>query len=315
MLKYVFTRTALIVPSVVVVLVITFILGQLSPVDAVDVIIRDRMNRGVRVTPEQVDLMRHQFGFDRPLVVQFFDYAGRVLRGDLGNSYFGAVSVRHVLRVSLPVSAQLALLAMLLLMVVGVPLGVLAALRQNSWVDYLIVGGAIFLRAIPIYVLAPIVLIVLVLHLQVMEVPRGFSGLWHSSTIVFVVLLALNPLAVVIRQTRVGVLEVLGNDYIRTARAKGLPTRAIIVRHVLRNALIPVITSVGLIVTGLITSTVFLDQMFNIPGFGRVFSLALIQRDFPVIYGAVIATSFLTMAANLLVDLLYPVLDPRVKYQ
>ena len=315
MLKYVCTRIALIVPSVVVVLVITFILGQLSPIDAVDIIIRDRMNKGVQVTPEQVARMREQFGLEQPLIVQFFDYAGRVLRGDLGVSYFGGSSVRHILQVSLPVTVQLALVAMLLLMAVGVPLGVLAALRQNSWLDYLIVGSAIFLRAVPIYVLGPIVLIVLVLHLGVMEVPRGFAGLWHSSTIVFVILLALNPLAVVIRQTRAGVLEVLGNDYIRTARAKGLPTRAVVIRHVLRNALIPVITSVGLIVTGLITSTVFLDQMFNIPGFGRVFSLALTQRDFPVLYGAVIATSLLTMAANLLVDLLYPVLDPRVKYE
>jgi ABC-type dipeptide/oligopeptide/nickel transport system permease component len=315
MLKYARTRVLLMLPSAVLVLVIVFILGQLSPIDAVDVMVRDRMNRGIQMTPEQVERMREQYGFERPIVVQFLDYAGQVVRGDLGNSYFGGASVVHILRVSLPVSAQLALGATLLLLVVGIPLGVLAALRQNTWVDYLIVGTAIFLRSIPIYVLGPIMLIVLVLHLDVMDVPRGFPGILHPASFAFIVLLALSPLAVVIRQTRAGVLEALSNDYIRTARAKGLPTRTIIVRHVLRNALIPVITSVGLIINGLIIGSVFLDNMFNIPGFGRVFTQALTQRDFAVIYGAVVATSFLTMAANLLVDLLYPVLDPRVKYE
>lgn len=315
MLTYMRTRLLLMAPSVVIVIMITFVLGQLSPIDQVDVLIRQRMSQGMQVTPEQVEQMRRQAGLDRPLVVQFLDYAGDILSGDLGRSYFNGVSVRHILAASLPVTGQLALAATVFLLVVGIPLGVLAAIRQNSWVDYLIVGGVLFMRSVPIYVLAPIILIVLVLHLDVMDVPRGFPGLLHSTSIVFVLLLALDPLAVVIRQTRAGVLEVLSNDYVQTARAKGLPTRAIIVRHVLRNALIPVITSVGLIVNGIIISTVFLDQMFNIPGFGRVFSQALIQRDFAVIYGAVIATTFLTMFANLVVDLLYPVLDPRVKYE
>ena len=315
MLKYASTRVLLMAPSVAIVLVITFFLGKLGPIDQVDVEIRQRMNRGLQVTPEDVERLRQQYGLDRPLVVQFLDYAGDVLRGDLGVSYFNGTSVAHVLRVSVPVSAQLALAATIFLVAVGIPLGVLAALRQNTWVDYLIVGGTLFVRAIPIYVWAPILLIVLVIHLQAMDVPRGFPGLLDRTSLVFIVLLALDPLAVVIRQTRAGILEVMGNDYVQTARAKGLPQRTIVTRHVLRNALIPVVTSLGLIVNGLIVGSVFLDLMFNIPGFGRTFTTAIQQRDFPVIFGAVIVTSFLTMLANLLVDLLYPILDPRVTYE
>jgi peptide/nickel transport system permease protein len=313
MLKYAGTRVLLILPSVFIVLTIAFFLGQLGPVDPVTITVQRQMTQGIQPTREQVERLRHQYGLDRPILVQFSDYVGKVARGDLGVSYFNGAPVRHVIMTSLPVSAQLALGAALLLVVVGIPLGVLAALRQNSWVDYLAVGGALSLRAIPIYVWAPILLIVLVLHLNVMDVPRGFPGLLHTPSFVFMVLLSLDPMAVVIRQTRAGVLEVLSNDYVQTARAKGLPSRAIIVRHVLRNALIPVVTSLGLIFNGLVVGTVFLDQMFNIPGFGRAFTQALMQRDYPVIYGAVIVTSFMTMGFNLLVDLLYPVLDPRVK--
>jgi peptide/nickel transport system permease protein len=315
MFKYARTRILLMVPSIAIVLMITFLLGKLGPIDQVDVEIRQRMNRGFQVTPEEVQRLREQYGLDRPLVVQFLEYAGEVLRGDLGLSYVHGVSVTHILRVSVPVSAQLALGATVLLIVVGIPLGVLAALRQNSWVDYLIVGGTLFVRAIPIYVWAPILLIVLVLHLHVMDVPRGFPGLLDRTSLVFMVLLALDPLAVVIRQTRAGILEVMSNDYVQTARAKGLPQRTIIIRHVLRNALIPVVTSLGLIVNGLIVGSIFLDLMFNIPGFGRTFFTAIQQRDFPIIFGAVIFTSFTTMLANLLVDLLYPILDPRVTYK
>jgi ABC-type dipeptide/oligopeptide/nickel transport system permease component len=313
MLRYLGTRVLLIIPSVVVVVTVAFLLGQLGPLDPVAVIVQQQMDRGIEPTNGQIERLRHQYGLDRPTVVQYLEYVGKIARGNLGVSYFNGAPVRHVIFTSLPVSAQLALGSLLILIVVGIPLGVLAALKQNTWIDYLTVGGTLFLRSIPIYVWAPILLVVLVLHLHVMDVPRGFPGLFHLPSVVFMILLALDPLAVVIRQTRAGVLEVLSNEYVQTARAKGLPSHTIIVRHVLRNALIPVITSIGLIINGLVVGTVFLDQMFNIPGFGRTFTTAIQQLDYPVLYGAVIVTSFMTMTANLLVDLLYPILDPRVK--
>jgi len=315
MLGYAIKRVALAIPTLLVVLFIVFMLGYYGPLDPVKLEARSLRNQGIYLTDEEIAILRHSWGLDRPLLVQFGDYIKNlVLHGNLGVAYESREPVMRLILFTLPVSGQIALGAAIVIILVGVPLGMLAARYHNSWPDYVIVGTSLFLRSVPIFVLAPMLLIILVLRLGVMNVPRGYKGFMHPTTFLFVFLLALNPLAVVIRQTRAGILEVLGNDYVRTARAKGLTERIVLMRHVLRNAMIPVVTSTGLIVSGLITGSVFLDRMFNIPGFGRLFSTALSGRDFYVIYGAVIVVAIITMVSNLVVDLLYPFLDPRVTY-
>ena len=315
MLGYAVKRVALAIPTILVVLFIVFALGYYGPLDPVKLEVRSLRNQQIYLTDEEIATLRHSWGLDRPLLVQFGDYIKNlVLHGSLGEAYTSRESVLRLILFTLPVSGQIALGAAVMIVFVGVPLGALAAKFHNTWPDYAIVGTSLFLRSVPIFVLAPMFLILLVLKLDVMDVPRGYKGFTNPTTFLFVFLLALNPLAVVIRQTRAGILEVLGNDYVRTAHAKGLTEWIVLTRHVLRNALIPVVTSTGLIVSGLITGSVFLDQMFNIPGFGRLFSGALSGRDFYVIYGSVIVVAIITTTTNLIVDLLYPVLDPRVTY-
>ena len=180
--------------------------------------------------------------------------------------------------------------------------------------DYLIVSLALVVRSVPVFVLAPLLLILLVLQLKIMDVPAAWKGIATPAVVLPVILLAAYPLADVIRQTRAGVLEVLQEDYVRTARAKGLTLILIITRHVLRNALIPVVTSLGLIVNGLIHGSVYLDRIFNIPGFGNLVVTGIQRLDFPVILGTTVFSALLVIAANLVVDLIYPFLDPRVTY-
>lgn len=315
MLKYAASRVVVMIPMLFVVLFITFTMGYYGPLDPVKLRARDMINQGFLVTDEDMALWRHQFGLDRPLLVQYGAYLGRIVRGDLGTSMVSTTTpVSHMISISLPTTLKLALGTSILLALVGIPLGLIAALRHNTAADYAIVGTSLFLHAVPVYVMGPVLMVVLVLYLHAMSVPRGFQG-FHPSTVLFIFLLSMHPLAVVVRQTRAGILEVLSNDYVRTARAKGLRPMTIFTRHILKNALIPVVTSLGTMISGFVTGTVFLDTMFNIAGFGRLFSTALSGRDFPVIYGSVITIAAITMIVNLVVDLVYPLLDPRVTYK
>jgi ABC-type dipeptide/oligopeptide/nickel transport system permease component len=166
---------------------------------------------------------------------------------------------------------------------------------------------------VPVYVLAPLILWLFVLKVPIMDVPRGWDGMFSTNVILPAILLMLFPLAVVIRQMRASMLEVLGNEYVRTARAKGLSEYRVTVGHVLRNALTPVTTELGLVVTGLITGSIFVESIFGIPGYGRLAVDALLRRDYPLMLGCTLFGAFLVMVSNLIVDLVYPILDPRVK--
>jgi ABC-type dipeptide/oligopeptide/nickel transport system permease component len=302
------------VPTVVAVLLITFTLTYLSPFDPVRLLLLS--NEVANLNDEAVIArIRQQYGLDRPFGVQFVDYIWKIAQGDWGISINGQRDIWRMIAVTLPISAQLGLAAAFLTALLGVPLGTAAALKQNSWLDYLIVSGTLVLYTLPVYVLAPLLLILFVLVLDVMNVPRGWHGLLSWQSIIPVVLLTLGPLAIVVRQTRQSVLEVLSQDYIRTAKAKGLRTTAIAWRHIMRNAMIPVITALGLVTEGLIASTVFIDTIFAIPGFGSVAATALGQLDYPVILGVTLVSSVLVIATNTLVDLIYPMLDPRVSLE
>jgi ABC-type dipeptide/oligopeptide/nickel transport system permease component len=310
MIRYISNRLLVTVPVILLVILITFTLGFYAPGDPIVLIYNENLTN---MTPDDLVRLHHQYGLDRPYWVQFADYAGKVVRGDLGTSIATKQPVLDMIKVGLPITLQIGLAAGLLLVALGIPLGIVAALRHNTWMDYSIVGSALFLRTVPIFVLAPMLMIVFVLQLKILDVPLGWQGLLDRRVILPIILLAAGPLADVVRQTRVAVLEVLSQDYVNTARAKGLKTHVIVIRHIMRNALIPVVTSLGLIVNGLIHGSVFLDRVFSLPGFGSIVVNGIQLLDFPVILGTTIFSALLVVGANIVVDLIYPFIDPRVK--
>jgi len=305
--RYLLRRVLLLIPIWLAVYTLTFGLMQLTPGGPWD--------REKPVPREVREALDRKYGLDKPVWQQYVDYLGGVVtRFDFGPSYSSrSRTVNEIIADFFPVSLSLGLMAMALGTVVGVSLGVVSALRHNTWLDYTIVGSALFLRTIPIFVLAPMLMILFVLQLGILDVPLGWQGLIDQRVILPIILLAAGPLADVVRQTRVAVLEVLNQDYVATARAKGLKTHMIVIRHVMRNALIPIVTSLGLIVNGLIHGSVFLDRVFSLPGFGSIVINSIQLLDFPVILGATIFSALLVIGANVVVDLIYPFIDPRVR--
>jgi ABC-type dipeptide/oligopeptide/nickel transport system permease component len=315
MAKYLIGRVLSAIPTIIAVMLITFTLSYFSPYDPIKRLLAASGVAGAESDEELIAQLRHQHGLDRPFAIQFLGYVAKYARGDMGYSIVGQREVRRMIFKTLPISAQMGFAAAFLTVLIGVPLGALAALKQNTWIDYLIVSGTLVLRNIPIYVLAPLLMILFVLVLGWFEVPRGWHGLFSKQSIMPLGLLTVGPLPVVIRQTRQAVLNVFSQDYVRTAKAKGLRMSAIIGRHILPNALIPVITTAGFIIQGLIVGATFLDSLFAIPGFGAVVSGGIGSFDYPVIMGVTLVGSLLVIVTNLLVDIIYPFLDPRVKME
>ena len=314
MTRYLSMRVLIIVPSLFATLMIVFLLGYLGPIDPVTILRSQWAAQGVYLNEEEVAELRSQYGLDRPFHEQFGTYIGNLLQGKFGYSFLDAAPIWPRIKRALPVSGALALGVLVIMAVVGIPLGVLAARYHNTWLDYSIVSSSLFFWSIPPYVLVPVILIVVVLWMDLMNVPRGWKGIMHPSYFVAAAIISTRSMAGIIRQTRGGILEVLQNDYVRTARAKGLAEFMVMARHVARNALIPVVTSLGLLVDDFMWGAVFVDLAFNLPGLGRLFQQGLSGRDFNMINGVVLFTAGMTMAINLIVDLVYPILDPRVVY-
>ena len=264
------------------------------------------------VDEAMIEKIRVSYGLDQPFPVQFANYLGKLMQGDMGYSIREQRDVMTMVRKRLPISMQLGLVATVLGALIGVPLGVVAALNHNRRLDALIVSVIVFINALPIFVTGPLLLVFLVLVLKIIDVPFGWKGIFDSQVILPVTVLALGPLPSIVRMTRIGMLEVMGNDYIRTARAKGLPERTVILRHMLRPVLIPVVTSLGLIMITLVNGVIFVELIFNIPGFGKLTLQGLQQVDYPIIMTVVFVGTIIVMVSNLLVDFVYPLLDPRI---
>lgn len=311
MFVYTLRRLILAIPVLFAVLFITFTLGFYGPGDPLEIF----YNEELVSDPEITQRLRELHGLDRPFWEQFVDYFSGLMQGDWGNSISSGRPVWPAFAASMPISAQLGMAAAVVLVVVGIPLGALAAVKQNTWVDYLIVFASIVVRSVPPFVLGPMLLIVLVLWLSIMNVPIGWKGIFHTNSILPVLLMAAGPLLVVVRQTRAGVIEVLSENYIRTARAKGMRERFVVWRHVLKNALTPVFTTMGLIMSGLVTGAFFVELIFGIPGFAGLGIEAFQARDYPVILGVTIIGAAIIIISNLLVDLGYGLLDPRIRYE
>jgi len=276
----------------------------------------DDMEQGGGVVDDiTLEALREKYGLNDSLAVQFSRYLRNLLRGELGTSIRERRSVTDMVLARIPISFQIGLVSTLLSIFIGIPLGVLASLYHNRWVDQFIVSSGVFLNAIPIFVTGPILMLFLVVGLGVMNVPFGWKGIFHSQVILPITVLALGPLPILIRQTRAAMLEVMGEEYVRTARAKGLPERLVISRHMLRPVLTPVITSAGLILISIVNGAIFVEIIFGIPGLGQLTKKGIDTIDYPVIMGTAFVGAVIAMGGNLLVDLLYPILDPRVKRQ
>jgi ABC-type dipeptide/oligopeptide/nickel transport system permease component len=312
MAAYIISRLIRWVAGLFLVLFITYALMYFGGGDPIRRMFLD-MNIDT-LTPQAMKAINARYGLDKPFHEQFISYLDRLLlHGDMGNSLRDHRAVSDIIRNRLPISMQLGAAAMLVAALVGVPLGVTAALYHNRWPDTLISGVLALLRAVPVFVFGPVLLLVLVVGLDVMSVPYGWNGIFDTQVILPVLVIAIGPIPVIMRQTRASVLHILNEDYIRTARAKGLPPRTLIVHHIARPALAPVITTLGLTTATVINGAVFVELVFNIPGLGNLSLQGIKTVDYPIILGTVLAGAVLVMICNLLVDLMYPVLDPRVK--
>jgi peptide/nickel transport system permease protein len=317
MTNYLITRLTSMIPVVLLVTLFVFFLGRMIPGDPVMQLIPPEEARNL--TPEQLDGMRRSFGLDRPILVQYFSWIGDLARGDLGRSIRNRQHVTFMVAERLPVTGQLALMSMMISITLGVPLGVLAALRPRSSLDSVTSVVALIGVSMPNIFLASALIFVFAYTLQIM--PSGgfirFSDAPLESlkyALLPAITLGTGLMGSVMRITRTSMIEVLGLDYVATARAKGLAPARVLFAHALKNAFIPVLTVIGLQVGGILGGSFIVEQIFAIPGIGRLAVNAIFARDYPVVQGVVLFIAIVYLVVNLLVDLIYAALDPRIRY-
>ncbi len=308
MTQYVAQRVAWLVFALLGVSVITFALGVLAPGDPAEVVLERRLNQPP--PREQVEAQRRVMGLDRPITVQYVRWLSHAARGDLGSSWLKGLRVSEALRQRAPRTAVLALCASALSIVIGVPVGVLAATRRNRLADHVCRVGALLGASVPSYFSAYLLILLFAVRLNV--VPAfGFGSPGHL--VLPAVTLALGPAAVLTRLTRSAVLDVLGEDFVRTARAKGLRQHAVLLRHALRNAAAPLLTVAGLSLGHLLGGSLIVEYVFAWPGMGDLAINAIHDRDYPLIQGFVLFTGAAYVLVNFTIDVAYAWLDPRVR--
>ncbi len=303
MIRFLFRRLWVAVPTLFLVITAAFFMMRAAPGNPFDT---------DRKLPAQVERnIMAKYGMDRPLGEQYLTYLGNVLQGDLGPSLkYQDKSVLDLIKEGLPTSAVIGLSALTLASLIGVLLGVMAALRQNKLIDNLAMTVAILGVCIPTFVTAP--LLVLVFAAKLGWLPTaGLNGV--RSLILPVTVLALPQIAIISRLTRAGMIEVLRSNYVRTARARGLPEHRIVFGHALRAAVLPLVSYLGPACAGLLTGSLVIEKIFSLPGLGKSFIIGALQRDYTVVMGVVIVYAGLILLLNLLADIIYALLDPRVK--
>ncbi len=306
LLVYAFKRFLGAWPTLLVLVTLAFFLIRLAPGGPFDT---ER-----RLPPEVEANLRAAYHLDAPLHEQFLSYLGNILRGDFGPSFqYRDYTVTELIATGFPVSLTLGALAMLLAVVAGVAAGTSAALRRNRATDHLVMGLSMTGISVPNFVMAPLLILVFAVYLG--WLPAGGLGDGSVAHLVLPVFaLALPQVAYISRLTRGSMIEVLNSDFIRTARAKGLPERTVILRHALRPALLPVVSYLGPATAATITGSVVIEQIFGVPGLGRYFVQGALNRDYTLVMGVVIFYGALIILLNLLVDLAYALLDPRVRH-
>ncbi len=304
MRRYIIRRLFWLVLVLLVLSFITFSLMHLVPGGPWD--------REKQLAPQIVENLNRKYGLDKPLFVQFGNLLWGVLHGDLGVSYsYQDRSVTQILLQGLPKTATLGVVAFLTALLIGIPLGMAAALRQNSTIDYISVLFSTIFASIPGFVLG--IMLVILFSVMLHWLPTGGWGSIRQILMPAFALAAF-PAAYIARITRASMLEVVRQDYVRTARAKGLMERVVLLRHILRNALIPVITIAGPELAFLVSGSFIIENLFSIPGIGRLFVQGVFARDYGLVMGAILFYAFAVAMVNLVVDVLYVVVDPRIRY-
>jgi peptide/nickel transport system permease protein len=313
MLSYILRRILATLPVMAIVALLVFSLLYIAPGDPAAVIAGDQ------ASPADVERIRQSLGLDRPFLIRFGTWLWDILHGDLGTSIFTNLPVSSLIAQRIEPTLSLMTVTLVLTIVVAVPLGVVAAWRAGSWVDRSIMTFAVFAFSLPVFVVGYVLAYVFALQFEWLPV-QGYTPLaqglwpWLQNLILPASALGSVYIALIARITRASMLEVLQQDYIRTARAKGLDQRSILFVHALKNAAVPIVTVIGIGVALLIGGAVVTESVFAIPGLGRLTIDAILRRDYPVIQGIVLLFSFLYVLVNLLVDVTYTLVDPRIRY-
>jgi peptide/nickel transport system permease protein len=308
MSRYLAGRVLVMIPTIIVLSLALFVLMRLTPGSPLDPVAPNANP----LSPEQQQNLAREWGLDKPIAEQYLVYVWKALQLDFGTSYqFKSRTVIEILGPTLPVSLHLGLMALTLAVTLGVALGVLAATNRNGMFDYLCTFVAMIGVSVPNFVMAIVFITVFVLGLKVIPSTGGWEGPvdWIMPTIV----LSLGPLAVISRYTRSSMIEAIGSDYVRTARAKGASEQRVMLYHVLKNALIPPLTILGPLVAAVATGSPFVEIIFRVPGMGRYFIESVLARDYPVIMAVFLFYGVFLQAMNLVVDVLYGVVDPRIR--
>jgi len=313
LIGYVVRRLIALLPVLLVVSTVGFFLIYLTPGDPAAVML------GPDATQDDIDNLRAQMGLNRPLHVQLLRWYGRTLRGDLGDSIFLQRPVLQAILERLEPTVLLTTMALVVAIAIGVPAGVVSAVRRNSWMDQAAMGIALFGVSVPGFWLGLNLILFFSVYLGLFPV-AGYVPLAESvaraarSLVLPALTLGIGGSALIARMTRSSMLEVMGQDYVRTARAKGNKERRVILRHALRNAMIPTITVIGLALGGLLAGAIVTETVFALPGVGRLVISSVQRRDYPVIQGVLMFIASIYVLVNLLIDVIYVYLDPRVKY-
>jgi peptide/nickel transport system permease protein len=313
MLSYAFRRVLSTIPVMAIVALFVFSLLYIAPGDPAAIIAGDQ------ATPADVERIRAGLGLDRPFVVRFGEWVWHVLNGDLGVSIFTNLPVTKMIAQRIEPTVSLMTLTLILSIAIAVPMGVIAAWNQGKWIDRLIMVFAVFGFSVPVFVVGYVLAYVFALQLDWFPV-QGYTpiatgfGPWRGNLVLPSIALGSVYIALIARITRATMLEVLSQDYVRTAKAKGVGSSTVLFLHALKNAAVPIVTVIGIGVALLIGGSVVTESVFAIPGLGRLVVDAILRRDYPVIQGVILLFSFVYVLVNLGVDLLYTVFDPRIRY-
>ncbi|MFC2600735.1 MAG: oligopeptide ABC transporter permease OppB [Treponema lecithinolyticum] len=307
--RFIFRRILGLIPTMFLIITLSFFLIRLAP--------GGPFSSEKKVTPEVMQNLLKKYHMDEPLFKQYLRYMGDVLRGELGPSFKNKdYSVNELIAVSLPNSLILGVTSLALALLFGIAVGVVSALNQNSAADYTAMSAAVIGISVPLFVVGPVFMLVFAMKLQWLPTSGWITGRAGLKTLIMpAVTLAFPYFAYIARLSRASILEILRSDYIRTARAKGLKQSAVILRHVLKGALLPVVSYLGPAFAGIVTGSVVVEQIFLVPGLGNFFVKSALNRDYTLIMGTVIVYSFILIVMNLIVDIIYGLLDPRISYK
>jgi peptide/nickel transport system permease protein len=305
MLNYLIKRLLATIPVLIGISLLLFFMLRMLPGDPAQVL------AGQMATPEEIQNIRHQLGLDRPIYEQYVIYLDRLVHFDLGRSARTQNPVREEIMARLPNTILLAVVAMSLACLFGIPAGIISAVRPYSWIDYAVTMTSLFGISMPVFWLG--LMLVVVFSIILKWLPAGGIGGWQYVVLPSITLASF-VVAFIARMTRSTMLETLSQDFTTTARSKGLPEKVVVVKHALRNALIPIITVIGLQFGMLLGGAILTETVFAWPGIGRLIVDSILARDYPMIQGVILVFALLYILVNLAVDLLYAVVDPRIRY-